>query len=222
MGHRGEDGSLEPAEIAAPADQQPGAQERDHRGQQDGHPPQRDPAAYLRQRGQRRQHGHEDVKQDGGVGRGVGQGQGRACRDHAARRLPPVSDAQHAPRRQRDQQQRQGVVGGERAQVQGGAQHGEQRRGEERGPPPVQPPGRAPQQRGRREHEDQGQDPGRGQAADVVRERAERRVDHRRAGEVIGKRGDSGAVQPVRPLQVPGPQVQSLVLVGRVGPDQPE
>ena len=171
---------------------------------------------------QRRQHEHDHVEQDRGVGRGVGQRQGRARRDHAARRFPPVPDLQHAPRRQRDEEQRQGVVGSERTQVQGRPQHREQRRGEERGPPPVLPPGRAPQQRGRREHEDQGQGPGRGQAADVVRERAERRVDHRGAGEVVGKRRDGRAVQPVRPLQVPGPQIQSLVLVGRVRPDQPE
>ena len=72
------------------------------------------------------------------------------------------------------------------------------------------------------EHEDQGQDPGRGQAPDAVRQRAERRVDDRSPGEVGRERRDRRAVQPVRPLQVPGPQVGGLILERRVGPDEPE
>ncbi len=220
--HRGQDGRLEPGQVAAPADQQPRAQARDHRGQQDGDAPERDPAARGRRRGQDRDHRDHDVEQDRGVRGGVGQGQGRARRDHPAWHLTPLPGPQHAPGRQRDEGQGQGVVGGERAEVQRRAEHGEQRGGEERGPPPVPRPRRAPQQRGRREHEGQGQDPGPGQAGHVVRDRAQRRVDHRRAGEVVGERRDGRAVQPARPLQVAGPQIQGLVLVGRVRPDQPE
>ena len=106
--------------------------------------------------------------------------------------------------------------------MQRGAQDGEQRGGEARGPAPEQPPGGGPQQRGGAEHERQGQDPGAGQAPDRVGERAERRVDDRGAGEVIRERGNGRAVQPVRPLQVPGPQVQRLVLERGIRPDQPQ
>ncbi len=222
MRHRGQDGRLEPVEVAAPADQQPRAQAHDHRGQQDGDAPQRDPASRRRERGQRGQHQHQHVEQDRRIRRGVGQGQRRPRRDHAARQHTPFPGPQHAPGRQGHQEQGQGVVGRERAQVQGGAQHGEQRGGEERRPPPIAGAGRAPQQDGRAEHEDQRQDPRPGQAARMVSQRPERGVDHRRAGEVVGERRDGRAVQPAGPLQVPGPQVQGLVLVRRVGPDQPE
>ena len=220
--HRGQDGPPEAAEVAAPADQQTRGQAGDERDQQDGHAPERDPAARRRERGQHRQHQHEHVEQDRGVGRGVGQGQGHARRDHAARQVTAVPGAEHAPGREGHEEQGQRVVGGERAQVKGGAQHGEQRGGEERRAPAEPPPGRAPQQGGRPEHEHQRQDPGPGQAARPVRERAERRVDDGRTGEVVRERRDRRAVQPVRPLQVPGPQIQALVLERRVGPDQPE
>ena len=104
--------------------------------------------------------------------------------------------------------------------MQGRAKRGEQRGGEERRPPPVAVPGRAPQQRGRAQHEHHRQDPRPGQATYVVSERAEWRVDHRGAGKVVRERRDRHAVQPVRPLQVPGPQVQGLILVRGVGPEQ--
>ena len=220
--YRGQDGPGEPVEVAAPADEQPGAEEHEHRAQQDGGAPERDPPARRRERGQGRQRQHEHVEQDRGVGRGVGRGQGGTRRDHAARQRAPVSGPQHAPGRQRDQEQGQRVVRGERAQVQRRAQQGEQRGAEEPCPPPVPPPGCAEQQRGRAQHEDQRQDPGPGQAARPVGERAERRVDHRCAREVIREGRDRGAVQPVCPLQMAGPQVQALVLEGRVGPQQPD
>ena len=155
--HRGQDVHLEPVEVVAPADQQARAQQRDHRAQHDGGAPQRDPAARRRERAQHRQHHHQHIEQDRRIRRGAGQGQRGARRDHAARQHAPVPGPQHAPGRQRHQKQGQGLIRGERAQVQGRAQHGEQRGGEERRPPPVAVPGRAPQQRGRAQHEDQRQ-----------------------------------------------------------------
>ena len=95
-------------------------------------------------------------------------------------------------------------------------------RRQQRGPLPVQPACRGPQQARDPQHEAQRQDARGGQAPDAVRQRADRRVDDRRPGEVRREIGDRGSVQPPRPFQVPGPQVQGLVLEGGVGPDEPQ
>ena len=147
-----------------------------------------------------------------GQGDARGGQQGRPGPGRAASR----PDAQ--PDREGQQEQRQRVIGREGAQELGAGEGGEQPRGQQRGPLSVQPAGRGPQQAGDPEHEAQRQHARGGQAADAVRERADRRVEDRRPGEVRGEVGDRRPVQPPGPLQVPGPQVQGLVLKRRVGP----
>ena len=101
-------------------------------------------------------------------------------------------------------------------------EHREKRRREKRGPPPEQPASGPPQQRRRPEHENQRQHPGRSQPPEAIGQRAHRRVDHRRPGEIRRERRHRPAMQPVRPLQMPGPQVLGLILERRIGPDQPQ
>ena len=62
----------------------------------------------------------------------------------------------------------------------------------------------------------------RGQPPDAVGQRADRRVDDRRSGEVGREMRDRRAVQPMRPFQMPGPQIGGLILERRVGLDEPE
>ena len=100
-------------------------------------------------------------------------------------------------------------------------QHREQRGSEKRRPPPEQPPGRPPHQPGRPQHEHQRQHPGGGQPPDAVRQRPQRRVDHRRTGKVIRKRRHRSPMQHVRPQQMPRPQIQRLILERRISPHQP-
>ncbi len=159
---------LDPGDVAAPADQHSGDQERNHHDQQGRGPPGREPAGFG-EHGEHREREHDQVEQGRRIRRGVGQRQRGAGRDHPAGGLSLFPGADHAPGGQRDEEHRHGVVGGERSQVQRRAQDGEQRGGEERGPAPEQPPGGAPQQRCCPEHEHQGQDPGAGQAPDAVR-----------------------------------------------------
>ncbi len=101
-------------------------------------------------------------------------------------------------------------------------QHREQRRREERRPPPEQPPRHRPHQHRRAQHEHQRQHPRPGQPPGRIRQRPQRRVNHRSAREVIREGRHGRAMQPVRPLQVPGPQVRGLILISRVGADQPQ
>ena len=81
-------------------------------------------------------------------------------------------------------------------------------------------PGHRVEQGGRGQHAGQAQDPGRGQSPDAVGGRAQGRVDDRGAGEVRSEVRHGPAVQPVRPFQMAGPQVQRLILVGRIRPHQ--
>ncbi len=57
---------------------------------------------------------------------------------------------------------------------------------------------------------------------DAVREGADGRVDDRCPGEVRGEVRDRRSVQPPRPFEMPGPQVQALVLERCVGPHEPQ
>ncbi len=213
---------LETSQVAAAAGPQSGGQQRGRGGQHGPGAPGREQAAGGPGCGKQGERGDERVEQQRGVGRGVGQRQGGRRRDHPPGRRFPDPGADHAPGRQRDQEHRHRVVGGERPQVQGRAEHGEQCGGEERGPPPEQPGGSAPQQDRGAEHERQRQDPRAGQPADAVRRRADRRVKDRRAREILRERRNRHAVQPVRPFQVPGMQVQGLTLGCGVGPQQPQ
>ena len=173
------------------------------------------------QRGQQRKREHDQIEQNRRVCRGVGDRQRGARCDHPPGSLSPVPGPDHAPGGQRDQHHAEGVVGRERPQMQRRAQYSEQRGSEQRSPPPIQPASGPPQQSSRSEHEQQRQDPGRGQPAKAVGQRAQGRVDHRRPREVLRERGDRCAVQPVRPLQMPGPQGHGLIVECRVRPDQP-
>ena len=114
-GHLGQDGVLDPEPVGAPGQQTRRQQRRRH--EQDGRgPANRDQAAACRYRDKQRERGHERIEHDRAVRGGVGQ---RQC--GAARGQPPgavVSGADYAPGRRRDQQHGQGVIGGERAQVQ--------------------------------------------------------------------------------------------------------
>ena len=56
----------------------------------------------------------------------------------------------------------------------------------------------------------------------LVRERGDGRINDRCTGEPGLERRNRGAMQPVRDLQVTGPQVGSLVDVGRIAPYQPQ
>ena len=125
------------------------------------------------------------------------------------------------PGRQREQKQRHGVKGREGAEELRAGEGSEQRRSQQRRPLAVQPDRRGPQQTRDPEHEAQRQNARGSQAADAVRQGAQRRVENGRAGEVGGEVRDRRLVQPPGPFQVPGPQVQGLVLECRVGPDKP-
>jgi hypothetical protein len=105
--------------------------------------------------------------------------------------------------------------------VQCGPEHGEQRRREKRGSSSEQPACGPPEQDRGAEHERQGQHAGPGQAAEAVRHRADRRVDHRRTGKIRRERRDRDTVQPVRPFQMPGNQVLGLTLGRGISPEQP-
>ena len=211
---------LETTQVAAPASSQSGGQQRGRGGQHRPGPPGREPPRPGS--GQQRECGDQRVEQQAGIRGGVGQRQSGRRRDHPPGRRLPGPGPDHAPGRQRDQEHRHRIVGGEYPQVHRGAEHGEQRHGEKRGSSSEQPGRGTPEQDRGAEHERQGQDPGTGQAADAVRRRADRRVDHRRTGKIRRERRDRDTVQPVRPFQMPGIQVQGLTLGGGISPEQPQ
>ena len=213
-------GLLDPGEVAAAADQQSRRHQHDHHDQQRRGPAGREPPAG-RPCDQQRQGQHYHIEQRRRVCRRVGQRQRGARRGHPACPLTPVPGTDHAPGGQRDQQHRQRVIGGERPQVKHRARDREQRGGEKRRPPPQEPAGSAPQQDGRPQHEHQRQLPRPSQPPGTIGQRTQRRVDHRRPGEIGSERRDRRAVQPVRPLQVPRPQIRGLILERRVSPHQP-
>ena len=215
-------GDVDPVQVALAADQQRGRDQDGQDGQQGQRAGRGELAARPGQRGEQGEHEHHGIEQGRRVRGRVGQRQRGPGGDHPAGRVRPVPGPDDEPGGQRDQEQRHGVVGGERAQVQRRAEHGEQRRGEERGPAAGQQAGSGPQQRGGAEHEDEGQDPGRGQPSGAVGQRGQRRVDDRCPGEVRGERRYRGAVQQPGPFQMAGPQVERFVLERRVRPDQPE
>ena len=174
--------------------------------------------------GQDHDHHHDRGEQRGGVLHRVRRGQGEAGRDDQGGPRPDRAAGRPGsqPGREREQEQGQCVIGRQRAHELGAGQGGEQRGRQHAGPLAVQPDGRRPQQARDPEHEAQRKEAGRGQAADAVRQGPDRRVEDRRPGEVGGEVGDRGPVQPPGPFQVPGPQVERLILKGRVGPDQPQ
>ena len=57
---------------------------------------------------------------------------------------------------------------------------------------------------------------------DAVRQSAQWRVDDGRPGKVRGEMRDRRLVQPPRPFQMAGPQIEGLVLKCCVGPDEPK
>ncbi len=215
-----ERGVTDRAEVGLAADQERGRKDRRGHDQQRPAAPERGPPAMSGQRDEERQRRHEQVKQGGGVVRGIGYREGEAGGDHPAGGVAAGAAVDGAPGGEGDQQDGRGVVGGEGAEVQGGAGDGEQGGGEERGAAAEEPCGGGPGQGGGAEHEGQGQDAGAGQAAGAVGQGAEGRVEDGGAGEVGRERGDGGAVQQVGPFAVPGPQVQRLALEGGVGVDE--
>ena len=123
---------------------------------------------------------------------------------------------------QGEQKQRHRVKGREGTQELRARESGEQCRGQHRGPLPVQTDCRGPQQARDPEHEAHRQDARGSEAAQAVRQSAQWRVDDGRPGKVRGEMRDRRLVQPPRPFQMPGPQIEGLVLKCCVGPDEPK
>ena len=167
---------------------------------------------------------HHRGEQSSCVLGGVGRRQDDPRRDQQSRPRPEwaIRGPDSQPCRQGQQEQRHRVKGRERAQELGAGQGSEQPGRQQCRPPPVQPARRGPEQAGDPEHEAERQHPRGRQAAEAVRHRPQRGIDDRRSGEVGGKVRDRCVVQPPGPFQVPGPQVQALILECRVGPGQPE
>ena len=168
---------------------------------------------------------HDDhgSEQRGRVLHGIGGGEDNA-RAHQKNCPGPalgVGAADAQPRSERQQEQRHRVVGREGTQELRARQGGEQGGSQKCCPLPVQPGCRAPQKSRDPEHEAQREDARGGQATHAIGEGAERRVHDRCPREVRREVRDRRAMQPPCPLQMPGPQVESLVLECRVGPQEP-
>ena len=213
-------GHPDPGEIA-------GAAEREQHGEDSRRDPSeegRTPESYLppgvRPRAQEGDAEHGGVVKGRRVLRRVGQREENPRCDQPSCGMVTAPGSRGAPGRGGQEQQRQGVEGRKRPQVQGRREHGEERGGEEGGAfVPQQPGRRAPYEGRHAEHEDQGQQPRRGQPPEAVGDGSDRRVDDRGAGKPGLVIRDLGAVQPVRPFQVPGIQVQRLVPERGPGPD---
>ncbi len=196
---------LDAVQVPASAEQQSDRDEDSNNRQQDQGARRGLPAAWPGEGGGQSEQNHDRIEQGRRVQGGVGERQRHSGGHHPPGGVRPISGPDDKPGRQSHQEQRHGVVGGERSQVQRRAQDREQCGSEERGPPSVQPAGGGPQQGGSPQHEDQRQHSRSGQTSDAVRERSEQRIDDRRPGKERRELGQRRAVQHVRPLQMTRP-----------------
>ena len=184
-------GLADPGEVAAAAEQQPRDQQRDRDRSAGRAAPDRQPAARPASAISSASTITTGSNRADGIRRGVGQRQRDARRDHPAGPLAAAPGPHHAPGRQRDQEHRHAR---HRWRTPPGAASGRARRtAPRRRTPPARPNSRRvgpPQQQRRPQHEHQRQQPGPGQPADAVGQRAQRRVDDRRAGEIRRERRD--------------------------------
>ena len=205
-------GHPDPGEVAGSAESEQHAEEYGSGSGKDGHPPERWFPVGIRPRAQEGDGEHGGVIQSRRILGRVCQRQEYPRHDHPPRHLPTAPDAGGTPGCRGEEQQRRGVVGRVRAQVQCGRDRGEQRSGEEGGALiGEQPARRAPDERRHAEHADQGQQPRRGQPAEAACDGAGRRVNDRSTGEPGLIRRNRGAVQPVRPVELPCRQVERLI-----------
>ena len=212
-------GHADPGEIARPAQCEQHGQDGGGGASEEGRPPESYLPPGFRPRAQDRDAEHSRVVKDRRVLGRVGQRQENPRCGYPPDRMLTAPDAGGTPGRHGQEQQRRSVVGRERTQVQRRRERGEQRGGEEGDARVRKQPGRRAPDEGRRaEHEDQGQQPGRGQPAEAVGDGSDRRVDDGSAGKPGLVHRNRGAVQPMRPLKMPGRQVQSLVPERGPGP----
>jgi hypothetical protein len=189
--HRGgagralERGRADPLCILRSAEVVPDGQRQRNRQQHGAGGVQAGLAAIGAPGGQGDNHDHHRVEQHRRVLGGIRDRHAQPGRAHqrVAQGITVQFDRSHAePGGHGEQHQRHRVVGCEGAEELRGTQPGEQRDGEKRrGPTEHQPFGHPVQRGGGDEHKDQAEYPGPGQAADVVGQSRQRRVNHRRS-----------------------------------------
>ena len=213
-----EGGELEPGQVVRPGQVRRPEQQRDGGRAERGRVDQR-PAAEP---GRGREPGQADHARHEQQRRVLGGDRQREHRGgQQVERAGVVRQPHHQPGRQREEEQRGGVVGGQVAEEQGRLGRRVQDGRAQADPLVEQPPAHRVDQAGHRQHLEQAERPRGGQPADAVGQRAEHRVEHRRAGEVgrvvaLQRR----AVQEVPDLEVADVQVEALVLERRVGHPQ--